>query len=283
MGESRRAKSRGHSRIPRVIFVALICLLILADGAVALVVLEQIRWADSEVDRALRVTFVLQQLDNLAHDYAIDQRSYRVSGDERLLQAYRDGVAHIPALYARLHGLVGENADETKQLANLFRLIDQDTTALAATLTPIEMHFTDGRNPAELSQSIQRSSAIVGAIDSMQANETLSLLGNLSAVDARNTIMLGTVGFGAFGCLVLIIVIVNMMRQEAQRSERLAEAMGLVPWRKASNGSAEPSRKAHLVFCSCGGTTSISCRRIRHSAGCSATPRNSSWAVTWRT
>ena len=36
--------------------------------------------------------------------------------------------------------------------------------------------------------------------------------------------MLGTVGFGAFGCLVLIIVIVNMMRQEAQRSERLAEA-----------------------------------------------------------
>jgi PAS domain S-box-containing protein len=205
-------------------FIALLCLLILADGIVALLVLTQIRWADVAVHRAFRVILVLQQLDVLADDYATDQRSYRLSGDERRLQAYRDEVARLPALFAQLRGLTGKDGDESKHLANLVRLIDRDTAELAATLTPIEAHFADGRMPEELNQSVQRSGVIVAAIQSMETDETRSLLGNLSALEARDTFMLGTLGIGACGSLVLIIIILNMLRQEAQRSRRLAEA-----------------------------------------------------------
>jgi PAS domain S-box-containing protein len=240
MEESARTKVRHRSRVPRLGFVALICLLIVANGVVALVVLAQIRWADAEANHALRITFDLRQLNILVDDYSTAQRSYRLSGDEQRLKAYHDEVAQLPALFARLSGLIGRHSEEKVHLANLELLIDQDTAALAASLGPVDLHFADGRMPEEFNQSIRRSSAIVTAIESMQQDESRSLLGHLSVAETRNAVMLGTVGFGAFGSLVLIIIMLKMWSQAAQRSDRLAEA---------SAGALEESeQRFHRIF-----------------------------------
>jgi PAS domain S-box-containing protein len=212
------------NRGSRVAFLALAFLLILGDGLLAILLLNDERRANTNVERTLQVTLLLQRIEDLATRAGRDQRAYRIAGDRVRLEAFRQEAAELPQELADLGKLVVGNGHESAQQSDLFRLVDEDLSALAATLTPISTRFEDGRLPPEITDSIHRSAVIVAAVDTMASNEAGELRTQLAAIDARNAIMLGTVGVGAFGGVILLAVIVRLLRGETQRTQRLAAA-----------------------------------------------------------
>lgn len=211
-------------RFSRQGFIVLVCTIIVANGIVALIVLSQLRQTDLRVDRALRATLILQDVEDRAVRCGRDQLSYRLSGDTTYLAAYRDGEAQIDRELVETRKLLSDSTEESHRLENLVHLIDQDRAELAATLAPMEPNFASGRLPPELRASADRTNMIVAATDDMQADESALLHKHLTAIAARNTVMLGTVVLGALGSIALIMVILSMMRRDERQMQELADA-----------------------------------------------------------
>ena len=205
------------SRASRTAFLALALLLILGDALLAILLLDDERRADAKVERALQVTMALQRIEDLAIRCGRDQRAYRVSGDVVRLEAFRQEAAQLPPELASLGKLVADTGRASAQQADLVRLVDEDLSALASTLTPISAHFDDRTLPPALTDSIRRSAAIVAAVDTMTSNEAVMLRAQLAAIKTRNMIMLGTVGIGAIGGVILLAIILGLLRRETQR------------------------------------------------------------------
>ena len=205
------------SRASRTAFLALALLLILGDALLAILLLDDERRADAKVERALQVTMRLQRIEDLAIRCGRDQRAYRISGDVVRLEAFRQEAAQLRPELASLGKLVADTGHVAAQQADLVRLIDEDLSALASTLTPISTHFDDGTLPPELTDSIRRSTAIVAGVDTMASNEAIMLRAQLAAIKTRNMIMLGTVGIGAISGVILLAIILGLLRRETQR------------------------------------------------------------------
>ncbi|HLY87924.1 MAG TPA: PAS domain S-box protein, partial [Acetobacteraceae bacterium] len=205
------------SRASRTAFLALALLLILGDALLAILLLDDERRADAKVERALQVTMRLQRIEDLAIRCGRDQRAYRISGDVVRLEAFRQEAAQLRPELASLGKLVADTGHVAAQQADLVRLIDEDLSALASTLTPISTHFDDRTLPPELTDSIRRSTAIVAGVDTMASNEAIMLRAQLAAIKTRNMIMLGTVGIGAISGVILLAIILGLLRRETQR------------------------------------------------------------------
>ena len=216
--------ARSSRRVFRLVFLALAFLLTVANGIAAMVFVAQLRLTDARVDRALQVIFVLQDVEDIVERSGRDQRTYRLSGDASWLQAYLKEEGQLPEKIARLHDLIADGNGEARRLEDLTRLIDQDHAELQASLAPIRPHFEAGQLPAELMASIARSKAVGTAVDDMQSDQARLLRADLAMVRARDTVMLTTVGLGAFGSIVLIVIILNMLGGDVRRTERLATA-----------------------------------------------------------
>jgi PAS domain S-box-containing protein len=204
-------------------FAMLAILLIVANGLLAIFQLTEGRRTDERVDRALQVTLVLQNIEDLVTRTGRDQRAYRVSGDAARLEAYRQEAAALPGLLAQLRSLGASTEDEVSQ-NRLVVLIENDLTTLVGTLSPLATHFESGKLAQELADSLDRSSNIVGMLDQMEADEVNTLHAQLAKMRTRDTIMLGVVGFGAFAGVILLVVILDRVRRESLRTKLLAAA-----------------------------------------------------------
>lgn len=214
--------SYGHAA--RMAFVALALLLVLANGLLAVLQLTEERRAGEKVDRTFQVTSLLDKIENVVTRAGRDQRSYRISGDTVRLEAYRQEAAALPALLAKLRGLVADNDSEQARLKSIEALIDTDLRTLAETLSPVTTLFQDGRLPRELNDSVDRSGAIASMLDEMATDEAAALQARLRTMRTRNSIMLGVVGFGATIGVILLIVIVVLLRRETRQTRLLAAA-----------------------------------------------------------
>ena len=138
MGDSIRAGiyTRGH--MPRLAFLLLALLPIVANGVIAFVSLRDLARTSAETERSLESILLLERIGDLSDASGRDQRTYRVYGDPQLLGAYRKAQAEMPAKLQRLRDLVTEDGSDPDWLERVSSLIAQDTAALAASLTPIE-------------------------------------------------------------------------------------------------------------------------------------------------
>ncbi len=204
-------------------FAVLAILLIVANGLLAIFQLTEGRRTDARVDRALQLTLVMQDIEDLVARSGRDQRAYRVSGDTARLEAYQHEAAALPGLLAQLRGL-GAGTEEEAGQKRLVALIENDLTALAGTLSPLATQFESGKLPQELTDSLDRSATIVGMLDHMEADEVTTLHAQLATMRTRDTIMLGVLGFGAFAGVILLVVMVYRLRREARQTGLLAAA-----------------------------------------------------------
>ena len=202
-------------RLPRLSGLALVLLIIVANGIVTLVVLSGLRLANARELHfaAQQVVQILNEISDLAERSGRDQRAYRVSGDAKRLSAYRDKEASLSVELAKLSSLIADDPGQSSRFADLTRLVDRDRAELAATLTQIESSFATGHLPDSLAAGFERSDVIEAAVDDMLRNEQTLLLGRLASIDVRDTALAGTAVFVAIVSAALIGIIFNLMRR----------------------------------------------------------------------
>ncbi len=203
---------------------ALAVLLIVANGVLAFAYLHQLHRASAAADRSLQVMLVLKQIEDLSEACGWDQRDYRLSGDAQYLNSYRKAQMDLSAQLARLHDLAADDNDQIGRFDSLTAMIEQDEAELAATLTPLEAHFSDGRLPPELVASVDRTIAIEAASGAAQRNEQNRLHDQFAATESYNAITLGTGMLIRTGAIVLVVGIIAVMFRKARRNEQLATA-----------------------------------------------------------
>ncbi len=162
------------------------------------------------------MTSRLQEIEVLTASSDRNQRMYRISGEPGRLAAYRRDAAQLPEKLARLRELTSGDERSAEQQAELARLVGNDLAALAATLTP--------GTPTDLTESLDRTQAIVVAINAMLASEAFSLRQYLAANEFGNTAMLGTLALRAVLGVILLALIVSLLRRETRQTARLAAA-----------------------------------------------------------
>jgi PAS domain S-box-containing protein len=219
-----RARFDMDGRAAWLIPTALAVLLIVANGGLAFAYLHQLHRASVAADRSLQVMLVLKQIEDLSEMCGWDQRDYRLSGDAQYLNSYRKAQMDLSAQLARLHDLVADDNDQVGRFDSLTAMIEQDEADLAATLTPLEARFSDGRLPPELVASVDRTIAIEAAIGAAQRNEQNRLHDQFAATESYNAITLGTGMLIRTGAIVLVVGIIAVMFRKARRNEQLATA-----------------------------------------------------------
>jgi PAS domain S-box-containing protein len=224
MSDTIGASLTAHGRTLRLALLLIAFLLIIANGAVALISVAQLYAADARTARALRAIVLLKEVEDLAEGSSREQRAWRVYGDVRELEAFRQARAELPARLQRLRAAAEAAPDSSLPdgVERLSTLIEQDTAALMATLTPIE-GSADHSRPPELTASVDRADTIVDTIDELIAEQATVLDQRVRVIAARNTIVFATAVLAAIASMALIGVIFAMMRRDLHRTEQLAE------------------------------------------------------------
>ena len=224
MSDTIRARIRALGHMPRLAFLLLALLPIVANGVIAFVSLRDLARTTVATERSLKAILLLKRVEDLAGDSARDQRAYRVFDDPAQLGAYRKARAELAAKLPSLRDLVTEDGRDPDGLGSLASLIAQDTAALASSLTPIERHPLERSRPPELAASIARTEAIDASIeDHLDAEERL-IAGRSAANASHGRIAFASVVLGSSGSIVLLGIIFGLMRRDLRRSERLAES-----------------------------------------------------------
>jgi PAS domain S-box-containing protein len=224
MRDATTARFETRRGILRLAGLGLAFLLIIANAAIALMVLGELHLANAQAERSRQAMLALQEVDSLAEEGGKGQRVYRLFSDTRYLDAYRDAQLKLPAVLQRLRTLTAGDADQTSRLERLSLQIDADRTALAAALTSVPLGNSLAVLPPELAGSMDRTDAIMATVSGMLQNEQKLLGDRLAAINSRDAIMLGAVAIGSLGSIVLIGVIFLLMRRDAGQIEQLAEA-----------------------------------------------------------
>jgi PAS domain S-box-containing protein len=224
MGDSIRAGiyTRGH--MPRLAFLLLALLPIVANGVIAFVSLRDLARTSAETERSLESILLLERIGDLSDASGRDQRTYRVYGDPQLLGAYRKAQAEMPAKLQRLRDLVAEDGSDPDRLERVSSLITQDSAALAASLTPIEPGPIGRSLPPELATSIARTQAIGAAIEQHLDGEERLIAERTAASASLGRTAFASVVLGSAGSIALLGFIFGLMRRDLGRSERLAES-----------------------------------------------------------
>jgi PAS domain S-box-containing protein len=206
-------------RIPRSIGPVLAFVLIIANGAFALLMMAEHRATDARVGRALQALLVINDIDDRAEASGRDHLIYRLDGDVQYLDTYRREQTGLPAALQRLRGLIVDDSDQIIRLERLTMLVEQDAAVSAA---PVQPGIGTGTLRSELAASLKRSNTIAAAVDDLQANEQKLLGARLVAVDSLNGVML--VVLSTLGSIALIGGTFLLMRRDARQVEQLAEA-----------------------------------------------------------
>jgi CHASE3 domain sensor protein len=133
-------------------------------------------------------------------------------------------VLGLPAMLAKLRGLVAEKTVQSNGLDRLASLIEQNNAILATSMASSQPNDLVSPLQPELVAAEQRLLAIMSLIDDLQENEKKLLDVQLVSVTSHNTLILETVVIGVAGSIVLIGVIFALMRRDLRRSEQLAAA-----------------------------------------------------------
>jgi PAS domain-containing protein len=222
MSDSIRAGTYTRGRMPRLAFLLLALLPIIANGVIAFVSLRDLARTSADTERSLEAILLLERVGDQVQDGARDQRAYRVYGDPELLDSYRKARADLAAKLPRLRDLVTEDGSDPDGLGRLSSLIAQDTAALATSLTPIEPRPLAGPRPPELATSIARAKAIDAAIEDHLAGEERLIADRSAANAARGRTAFASVVLGSGGSIVLLGIIFGLMRRDLRSSEQLA-------------------------------------------------------------
>ena len=217
-----RARFDSSGRVAWLIAFIVAVLLIVANGALALVYLHELRRASAEADRSLQIMLVLKETEDLAEACGRDQRNYRLSGDTQYLDSYRKAAMELPAQLAQLLSLVADDNKQFGRFEGLTALIEQDRTELAATLTPLETRFSNSHLPSELVAGAGRTIAIETAVSAMLENEQNLLRDNLATIESHSAIALGTGMLVRTGVIILVVVVIAMMYRKARSNKELA-------------------------------------------------------------
>jgi PAS domain S-box-containing protein len=218
MSDTTTTRSDIGRRPPRLIFLALACLLVAANGGIALIAIVEQHRAGERAGRSMEAMLALQHLEDLVEDSAADQRLYRVYGDPRRLEAYRTGQEELPSSISRLRGLI---AGEAPVLERVVSLVEQDSAALAAALTPIRRDPGSAGEPRELTIGKERTEAIVVMIGDLYDNEQRLTHRQQAIVDSRDLVTIAIVTLGTVGGAGLIAGIFILLRRDARHSEQL--------------------------------------------------------------
>jgi PAS domain S-box-containing protein len=222
MSDTTRAGTRARSRMPQLALVLLALLVIIANGLIALGSAARLHDSHARMERTLRALLVLKEVEDLAEDSARDQRGYRLFGDPRQRNTYREARAKLPETVRQLRVLMENDGSMSERLDRLSSLIEQDTAALAASLTPIEWGSGSGSLPPEVAAGVDRSATIVAAVDDVIEHEQQLLNEHLAATASSDIAVNVSVAILAAGGMLLICIIVALMRREVRRSEQLA-------------------------------------------------------------
>jgi len=211
-------------RVGWLIPVVVAVLLIALNGVLALAYLHDIRNANLRADRSLQAMLLLKNTEDMVEARGSGQRTYRLSGDAQHLAAYQAAQQALPSLLARLRDLIADDAGQLRRFADLANQIEQDGTELAADLASAGARFSDGRLPSALDAGLDRTAAIVAAVDAMLLEQQTLLRAHLAAGEARAATAL-TVGlFVRSGAILMVVAIVVWMARRAGRSAALAAA-----------------------------------------------------------
>jgi PAS domain S-box-containing protein len=218
MSDGIAVRAHPHRHIPRLIGLVTAFLLILANEVFALFVLREIHQASARVEQGLQAMLVMKEVENLAVGGSRDQRTYRMFGDPRYLDDYREAQLKLPAALARLLGLI--TSDQAGDLERLRTLIDQDSAALEVSIAPVQSGT--GFVPPDVAATEDRSDAIVASIGDMLENERKLLSDRLAAIKPRNIVLAGTVALATLASIGLVGVIFLLMRRDTRQSDLLA-------------------------------------------------------------
>jgi CHASE3 domain sensor protein len=252
MSDTSTSRPDKRRKVLPLVCLVLAFLLIIANGALALVVLRDMRRANAKVDTAHQTIRTLKEAEVLAEEGGWHQRIYRLSGERRHLDTYREAQSDLSAALEQLRGSFANDQAQSERLALLRTAIDRDDAELAVFLARTPTTGNDSL-AHELAAGVHRSSVIHATAGEMLENEQSRLRERLANLRSRNALMQGTVALGTLGSVGLIGTIFALVRRDARQSEALA-------------------------FCWRSGTASGSSRQTPHSAGCSAT-RPTKWSA----
>src|SRR4051812_34593652 len=139
MSATIRAGSHARRRLPRVAFLLLALLPIIAMGVIALISVNELRGSNASVERTLQAVLLLKQVEDLVQDGTNSQHLYRLFGDPRYLGSYREARLELSGMLSRLPPMVAGDGFFADRVERLVSLIRQDSIALEASLAPIEI------------------------------------------------------------------------------------------------------------------------------------------------
>ena len=208
-------------RPPRLVFLVLACLLVAVNGGAALIAIAKQHLAGEQAEHSLEAMLALQHLEDLVEDSAADQRLYRLFGDSRRLDAYRTAQDELPAAISRLRGAIASDTVNAPGFEHFVSLVEQDSAALAATLTPIQPDLASAGEPREVAIGKQRTEAIVAMIGELYEKERRLVREDEAIVGSGDRITVSTVTIGTVGGAGLIAGIFLLLRRDAHHSEQL--------------------------------------------------------------
>jgi PAS domain S-box-containing protein len=224
MSDTIRKEPNIRRRNARLALLLVALVPVIANAFVAFRSLGELRDANAKAVRALEATVLLQRAQDLVVTSDEAHYFYRLFSGEQHLASYRRAVLGLPAMLAKLRGLVAEKTVQSNGLDRLASLIEQNNAILATSMAPPQPNDLVSPLQPELVAAKQRLNAIMSVIDDLQENEKKLLDVQLVSVTSHNTLILETVVIGVAGSIVLIGVIFALMRRDLRRSEQLAAA-----------------------------------------------------------
>jgi len=223
MSDSTRARPYTRQRIAQQIGVPLALLLIVVGGVFNVLMLRESGQADARLEHTLQVMLTLIKARGLVEDAGRYRHVYRLFGDSRSLDTYRDIQQELPTVLQQLRDTITADDNLSARLERVATLIDQDNAEPTMPVVPPQVGAGAKPLPPDLAAGLNHTDAITAVLDDMLQDEQNLLRDRIASVHSHEADRFVLAGLRTLAALVLVGVIFLLMRRDTRQSEQLIE------------------------------------------------------------
>ena len=223
MSDSTRTRPYTRQRIAQQIGLPLALLLIVVGGVFNVLMLRESGLADAQLEHTLQVMLTLIKARGLVEDAGRYLHVYRLLGDSRSFDTYRDIQQELPTILQRLRDTITADDDLSGRLERVATLIDQGNAQPTTPVVPPQVGADAKPLPPDLAAELNHTDAITAILDDMLQDEQNLLRDRIASVQSHEADRLVLAGLRTLAALVLVGVVFLLMRRDTRQSEQLIE------------------------------------------------------------
>lgn len=161
---------------------------------------------DHWVSHTERVRRVIEEVQSHLLSAVAGERGFVITGDEKFLESYQQGLTGLDQTYAELEQLTEDNAEQQRRLAQMRTLLDGERAQLSGTIAQRREGFAAAEKAVETGVTSQTMTQLKALLTELDAAESTLLEQRRSEAKATADLALNVIVFGSLAGLLLVVL-----------------------------------------------------------------------------